>query len=259
MYRFSTLIFGVLFTSISLNLNAQGFSVDIDSVEAQSGQNVCVPVRAKGFVDIVLFQYALAWDQQVLSFTGIQNINLAGLSASNFGNFSPGNLFVSWTEPAGMCLTIDDGTILYEVCFLAIGPEGSSSTITTGGDGLPTTAEEAYTCQGQNVWSPSDTGIVVISTSTNTAAPLQNGTNTFQLSPNPTQSSAQAVFHSASAGSTILLVTDATGRTVFEQKTTLKAGENIFEIPACALSAKGLYQVSLKTGQGVSSQMLSVY
>jgi hypothetical protein len=54
------------------------------------------------------------------------------------------------------------------------------------------------------------------------------------------------------------MVTDATGRTIFEQKIDVKAGENYFDIPAAALKMKGAYQVSLKNGQEVSSQVLSV-
>ena len=55
-----------------------------------------------------------------------------------------------------------------------------------------------------------------------------------------------------------ILRTDALGRAVFEQKVTVKAGENKFEIPARAIHAKGMYQVSLQTAEGISSQMLSV-
>jgi len=56
----------------------------------------------------------------------------------------------------------------------------------------------------------------------------------------------------------MLSVTDAPGRSVFEQKVSVKAGENKFEIPATAIHAKGMYQVSLQTAEGVSTQMLSV-
>ncbi|MFN0174499.1 MAG: hypothetical protein ACKVU0_07635 [Saprospiraceae bacterium] len=264
IYRFSTLILGAWLTLGSFNLNAQGFSVVIDSVEVQAGDTVCVPVRAKGFVDIIAFQYFLAWDNQVLAFVRTQNFNLPGWSASDFIIYVPTNiLVVTWDDPNFLCIDRADGEILYEVCFTAIGALSSSTSIVPTGSGGPPTfgSEEAYNCLGQEVWNSTsnDTGFVKIVASTSTFNAPKNEAFSFQLSPNPTASSAQVVFQSPGTGSTILLVTDALVRIVYEQKATVNMGENRFEIPASALNVKGMYQVSLQTAQGISSKILSVY
>jgi len=166
IYRFSTLILGAWLSLNSFNLNAQGFSVVIDSVEVQAGDTVCVPVRAKGFVDIIAFQYALSWNTQVLSLLHTKNYNLPGLNASNFNLYPPNNrLIVMWDDPEFQCIDIADGEILYEVCFTAIGPLGSSTFITPTNSGVPTFGpEEAYNCLTQNIWDASghDTGFVKI-------------------------------------------------------------------------------------------------
>jgi len=264
IYRFSTLILGAWFSLNSFSLNAQGFSVVIDSVEVQAGDTVCVPVRAKGFVDIIAFSYALAWDTTVLSLIHTKNYNLPGLSASNFIIYHLNKrLLVTWDDPNFLCIDRADGEILYELCFKAVGPLGSSSSIEPTHSGGPPTfgPEEAYNCLAQNIWDDSGNvaGFVKIMESTSTWDAPKNDAFSFQLSPNPTSSSAQVIFQSPGTGSTILLVTDALGRIVYEQKVSVNIGENRIEIPDSALKIRGMYQVSLQTAQGISSQILSVH
>ncbi len=239
IYRFYSLILGALLSLLSFNLNGQGFSVVIDSATVQTGQTVCVPVSAKGFDAIVSFQYALTWNSQVLSFDHTQNYHLTGLSGNDFSMSPPNHLVIAWSDPAGLGVSKVDGAILYELCFIAIGPPGSSTVITADSDGL-------------------DTGYVEILPLSSTSDAPQKKVIAFHLSPNPTTSSIQVLFQSPSTGNTVLLITDALGRIVLEQKVAVNIGENRFEIPASAVNAKGMYQVSLQTKDGVSSQMLSV-
>jgi hypothetical protein len=264
IHRFHTLVFWVLFTMIAFNLNGQGFSVVVDSVQAQPGQTVCVPVRAKGFVEIVSFQYTLTWNQQVLTYTDVQNLNLPGWSEDlDFGLLLPDHLYVGWAHPLTDCYTTSDGDVLFEVCFVAIGPLGSGSPISAGSTGFPpgNGGAEAYNCLFQDVWSTSGNvpGYVDITNTSSTFDVLQTSINPFQLNPNPTQTSTQLTYQSTSSAKAVLLVTNSLGQLVFQQNVSIQIGENQFEIPANALNVKGMYQVSLKTEQGLSSQMLSVH
>ena len=262
-FRFSTLIFGALLCLFSLSLNAQGFSILIDSAEVQAGQNVCLKVKSKGFVDLVSFQFSLTWNAQILQYIGIKNPGLPGWSASDFISvFSNNNLLVGWSNPAGTCFSKSDGETLFEVCFTAIGAPGSFSLVTAGSDGFPPSSgfAEAYNCFGQNIWYPmgNDTGLITIVAFTSAANSPKNEVALFQVIPNPTQTASNVVFQAQTVGNARLLVTDALGRTVFAQKIFVNAGENKIEIPAKALNSKGLYQVSVQTDKGVSAQMLCV-
>lgn len=259
-YRFFTLLVGALLSLTSFTLNAQGFSVVIDSVTAQPGQIICIPIRAKGFLDIVSFQYTLKWQKQVISFDHTQLYSLPGLSAQDFLlNFSKDCLVVTWADPSGNCLSKLDNEILYEVCFLAIGPPGSNTSVTEGSCFAPSApGAEAYNCQSQNVWNQVDTGFVEIS--------LQSGTSNFSikdrpllsLSPNPTTFGTTLIYQSPDATVAYILISDVLGRTVFEHTFDLAPGENRFEIPANAVNNKGIYQVSLHTKGEVRSLLLSV-
>ncbi|MBC7777715.1 MAG: T9SS type A sorting domain-containing protein [Phycisphaerae bacterium] len=265
IYRFSTLALGAFLFFTPLSMNAQGFGVVIDSSDALPDQVVCLPVYAQGFTNIESFQYSLTWDANVLNFDRIQNLNLPGL-LQNFSNLiAPNRLLIGWADPTGVAQTRANGSVLYEACFKAISIVGNSSDITPGGEGFPPGAggAEAYNNNFQNVWMPAlnvpgYVEIVVQSGSSGTSDALQNGQNTFQLSPNPTLASSQVLFRSKTSGTATLSVTDAAGKMVLEQKISVKTGENRFEIPANTLKAKGMYQVSLQTKEGVNSQMLSV-
>lgn len=264
-YPFSTLALCAFLFFTPLNINAQGFGVVVDSVDALPDQVVCVPVYAQGFANILSFQYSLTWDEQILNFDHIQNLNLPGMVSDFYGLISPGRILITWADPTGVSQTRANGTVLYEACFKAVALVGNSTDIKPGGEGFPPSAgsAEAFNNNFQDIWTPAlnVTGhveIVAQSGSSGTSDALQKGTNAFQLSPNPTAASSQVLFHSKTSGTATLSVTDAQGRMIFEQKITVKAGENRFEISANVLNTKGIYQVSLQTKEGVSSQMLSV-
>jgi hypothetical protein len=259
--RFNSYVLGALLSLFAYQTNAQGFSISIDTVNVQQGQEVCVPVRAKGFNDIISFQYRLSWDPQVLQYVGVQNINLPGLTASNFGSSSPIDLYVSWASLTGLCVTLPDGEILYELCFLAIGPPGSSSSIVVGNPGIPSAGNaEALHCLGEDIYIEDENGpgLITIEAVSSTSEANGKSSSNFQMFPNPTQSFTSVILHSETTSKGNLLVTDAAGKKVFEFNTSVQAGENTFEIPDKSLNIKGMYQVTLQTAQGVSSQMLSV-
>ncbi|MFN0037365.1 MAG: T9SS type A sorting domain-containing protein [Saprospiraceae bacterium] len=266
-FRFSTLALGALLSALSFHLNAQGFGVVLDSVEAETGKVVCLPVRAQGFDGILSFQYSLTWDAQVLAFDGVQNYNLPGLVQDDFFNLSvPSGLLIGWSDPSGSGVSKLDGHVCFEVCFTVVGPVGSSTAITPGSVGFPagTGGAEAYDGTFTDLWDaalnvPGYVEVTPFNQSSGTSGAGLSVESLLKLAPNPTHASAQVFVQSPASGAATLSVTDALGRAVFEQKTTLKAGENIFEIPAEALKAKGMYQVLVKTERGVSSQMLSVH
>lgn len=228
----------LLLLLIAGNLNAQG--IVIDSFAIQSGQDICIPVKAENFDGIGSFQLALHWDSLVLELKTVKNIALTNLSASDFNTIPPNRLNVSWTDATGLCVTQPDGKILFKLCFL---------TLLNADFGAHVVIDSAQIldCSGQNIW---------VSSKTPEAFKLE--VLGMHLIPNPTSSSAQLVFQSLQKSDGVLCISNAMGSSVLRQPIVINAGENNFEIPAKALIAKGMYQVSLQTDKGVFSQMLSV-
>lgn len=253
-HRFYTLVFGVIFTLSYFNLNGQGFGFIIDSVQIQTGTDFCVSVKTKEYTEILTLQFALSWNQDVIKFKQTKNYNLPGWGPTDFSLILPNELLGTWADPAGVCSVRDSGHVLFDVCFSAIGAVGSNTyiTIDTG---------EAFICLAPIGLVPidKDSGLVVIIGQSATSTSPPTSTNPFQLNPNPTQTSTQLTFQSTSSAKAMLLVTNTLGQLVFQQNVSVQIGENQFEIPSSALNIKGMYQVSLKTEQGVSSKMLSVH
>ena len=119
------------------------FMITGSDESAEMGEEVCVDISVGNFENIIGLEYRIGWDASVLSFGGvaddIRNMNLPGLDDSNFNYTAPNNFFtMSWS--AGTALTLDDGSVIYQVCFDAIGdcetssdvsilPNGGASTI----------------------------------------------------------------------------------------------------------------------------------
>lgn len=111
------------------------------SAAGPTGSTRCVPVTVDGFTDIVNFSSTLNYDENVLTYKSIQNINsgVAGLDMSDFTTSTAGEVALTWTNPAGQNLT--NGQVLYEVCFDLDGIGGSSSAISFTGNSAMSSSE----------------------------------------------------------------------------------------------------------------------
>ncbi len=108
-------------------------TITLSSAEAiaAKGEELCVPVTAKGFEQILTMQYTMTWDANVLKFKEIRNYGLDGMDNRNFGThiLEKGILTFSWYDQALRGVTKEDGFKLYELCFDAIGDAGSETQV----------------------------------------------------------------------------------------------------------------------------------
>ena len=79
------------------------------------------------------------------------------------------------------------------------------------------------------------------------------------LAPNPTSNNAYVIVKDANNETAHVLVTDVAGRTVYTTSETINGTEARIEIPASAISVKGIYMVQTRTGSQTSTQKLVVY
>lgn len=109
-------------TSGEITLNAAGG-------EVSQGEEICIPVKAQDFKGIMSMQYTMKWDPKVLEFTNVKSFGLPGLSGNNFGGVQAkeGLLAYSWFDQNVQGLTYNNGHLLYEVCFKAVGEPGSQT------------------------------------------------------------------------------------------------------------------------------------
>ena len=110
--------------TVILAFQPKDTSIAINSV-------VCLKVIVQNFVDIVALEYSLNWDSTILRYNNIQNFGLTGIPNINFSSTNRGVLSFSWKNPQGVGVTLENGAMLYEICFTAL-QEGASIVIFSG-------------------------------------------------------------------------------------------------------------------------------
>ncbi len=102
--------------------------IHIGEGEVPPNQTICIPISVNNFSNVSGFQFAVTWDPTIIRFNQfvlpspipINNL-LFNVNATN-GEFS-----VLWEGATP--ITLPDGTIIFELCFDAIGNPGDSSYV----------------------------------------------------------------------------------------------------------------------------------
>jgi hypothetical protein len=129
--------------SLTLVINPAGSGVVITLPETLgvAGTEVVVPLQGRQFNRIVGFQFSVHWNPAILSFVGLEQMTLPGLTTGNYNTASAasGQLTVSWEDPETTGKTIADGTAIFGIRFTLVGAPGASDTVRV--DGVPTAME----------------------------------------------------------------------------------------------------------------------
>ena len=98
---------------------------------AASGEQICFPLTVYDFTNILAFQFSFCYDSLALDYTGAQNVNLTDLSANNITESTSGNIGILWFSDSDFNNggTVPDQTVIVELCFDVLAPNGTSSTI----------------------------------------------------------------------------------------------------------------------------------
>ena len=118
----------------------QVLEMEITSTTIGAGSNVCVEVNVLGgFNNITALSWSINFDETILAFTGAQSFN-PNVDDLNNGTLNqpmsePGSIIFTWFTFSGQDLP--DGSLLYELCFDAIGLPGNCSPIGFSNDPTP--------------------------------------------------------------------------------------------------------------------------
>lgn len=107
--------------------NAVTFTADKDTVVVNG--MTCVDVRVKNFNDIISTQFGITYNPAIIQFKSpIQfGSNPLGLSAANFNTSIPGEIKFTWFDQNALGVDLPDSTIIFSICFNAIGAGGTQS------------------------------------------------------------------------------------------------------------------------------------
>jgi hypothetical protein len=136
----STLALAILALSCGRD---KGLTLSLGEGEAEPGRQVCVPLTAGKFKELLSMQYTIAWDPEVIRLQTIKNFGLPGLTFDNFGRppGRPDRLTFAWFEPNLQSVDLPEGKVIFELCFQAVGASGTQSSLTIEED--PTIIEIA--------------------------------------------------------------------------------------------------------------------
>lgn len=107
---------------------------------ANPNDEVCVKISTAGFNQVKEFSYNLEWNEKILQYVGVRNVNgaIGGFDFPgdfNIANVSNGVLGVNWSTNNAIGVTIPgagNAGNMFEVCFKVIGVEGGSPVNFTG-------------------------------------------------------------------------------------------------------------------------------
>lgn len=109
------------------------FSLNLPTVTAQPNETICLDVTVTGFQDIAGLQYSMSWDPSILRFSEVRNFNpsFTAFGAENVGlsEANMGSIRVQWNDFTAAGVTLNDGAVIYQVCFDAIGTSGQNSLV----------------------------------------------------------------------------------------------------------------------------------
>ncbi|MFK8163097.1 MAG: gliding motility-associated C-terminal domain-containing protein [Lewinella sp.] len=144
--RYLYLVLGLLCGATAFAQTSNSATFILPDVDADSGTNVCLPFTAINFSNGVEFSFGLQWDKPedggALTFDRViipspTNLPFLGMDDFDFSFAGDGLITVQWgnylggqtCEDANGSVSLDDGEVIFEVCFNVDGPVASNHPI----------------------------------------------------------------------------------------------------------------------------------
>ena len=110
-----------------------GFTFTFSNETVPPGTTACVDVSVSDFNNITFGFGSFTFDPTVLQFVGVNNITLPGLSNTDFSETNAGEITLLGWFPADQVngVSVLNGTVIFQLCFDAIGADGASSSVNT--------------------------------------------------------------------------------------------------------------------------------
>ncbi|PSR11417.1 MAG: hypothetical protein DA408_10920 [Bacteroidetes bacterium] len=99
--------------------------------EGKMGTEVCLPVTANDFNNLIGLQFSIRWDPAKLQYSAVKQLELVDLTPQNFGaTYSQkGVVALSWIHQNLEGVTLPRNTHLFDVCFTPLTPAGTQADV----------------------------------------------------------------------------------------------------------------------------------
>ncbi|MDG1297498.1 MAG: cohesin domain-containing protein, partial [Saprospiraceae bacterium] len=107
----------------------EALTIEVEETTIEEGASDCLEVTVDGFEGLGSMQWNLNYDPTVISNITLDNFGLDNLSAASFA-VTPGTIALSWTAlDLVNGSTVPDGTVIFEICYDAIGAVGDDTEV----------------------------------------------------------------------------------------------------------------------------------
>lgn len=119
--------------TISGIATGSGFKLTIADATVNSGEQVCVDVTVRDFINITGVQFSLSYNPDNLEFVSVGNFGLPGLAAGSFGTplsttpTQAGQITLVWFDQTVAGVTKTNGQAIFQLCFKAKGAGGTAN------------------------------------------------------------------------------------------------------------------------------------
>ncbi len=107
----------------NLPSNQNGPQLQVESVQAQLGDQICLPVTVEQFAALSAFSFTLNFEESFLQLDTVLNLNagVPGFSAAAHFSFSAGAVGVEWAADNLGLTAVADGDTLFLLCLTVVG------------------------------------------------------------------------------------------------------------------------------------------
>ncbi|MCB0571902.1 MAG: gliding motility-associated C-terminal domain-containing protein [Phaeodactylibacter sp.] len=127
--------------TITVNGTFDGFRLTVEDINVAANEQFCVEVTTENFTDVVGMAFTMNYNASHLQFMSVSNLNpnLPGFSVDgNFGTpnsgLNPGFITVNYFNLSLEGIDLPNNSVLFELCFQAIGADATCSDITFTSD-----------------------------------------------------------------------------------------------------------------------------
>jgi hypothetical protein len=190
-------------------------------------------------------QFSVAWDPEVLSFLGVENVAMEGSLMGNFNQtqLDSGRIGYLEVDPALEPFDLRDSSILFTLRFESLVSVGTSTEISFADAPLANRTTDA---QNQVIDTRLSAGTVNIGGGASLFDVLAENER-FSASPNPFTASCALRVNLDYRSAAVLEALDVSGRIIMRRKVSLMSGDNLIRLTASEFPAAGTYTLRLTT------------
>jgi Cohesin domain len=218
-------------------------TVSLPTVTAKKADFINIPIRVKGFKEIVTLQFSLKWDETVLKPVSINDLNLPSLRPDNFGT-KPSRISFGWLDESLKGQTVPDGTTIFTVRFEVIGALDATTNIEFFNQ---PTIIEATGLKSSTLKVYTENGTLKVGQITATRDNLITEQILVLTTPNPFADWTTLHFSMQSREHVTLRVFDALGALILHTSDFFPEGPQEFRITCDQLPVAGVYYYQIAT------------